>query len=118
VFSDAMVAKGPIQMGPVASTNRPPACPKYTRQFLTQPARRRAPLRPRSSCAMENVRRSVQSPSLRSVSGRTGLYSAFSNPVLERSGLGMANMGSFRAMRADRDNVSLLLVRNLNLGGA
>ena len=43
---------------------------------------------------MENAHRSVQSPSPRCRSARvlTGLYSAFSNPVLARLGYGMANM--------------------------
>jgi hypothetical protein len=44
-----------------------------------------APLRARSSDKLP-------SPSLRSARVLTGLYSAFSNPVLERLGYGMANM--------------------------
>jgi hypothetical protein len=52
------------------------------------------PLRCLQPCAMWSAHSSDKppSPSLRSARVLTGLYSAFSNPVLERLGYGMANM--------------------------
>jgi hypothetical protein len=72
-------------------------------------------------CAMESVPEAISPPSLRSARVLTGLYSAFSNPVLERLGYGMANMRParrggaerFASPRAERDNrfASALMAR-------
>src|SRR5262249_29376410 len=61
---------------------------------LTWAPRRRDPLDRAAPCVMENAHRSDKSPSpsLRSARVLTGLDSAFSNPVPERLGHGMANM--------------------------
>ena len=63
------------------------------------------PLRCLQPCAMWSAHSSVKlpSPSLRSARVLTGLYSAFSNPVLERLGYGMANMRLISRDAAERN---------------
>jgi hypothetical protein len=86
--------RGPAHMGPTASAKSTPACQKHATNFLT------AKIRKGTRCAAYcHARWRAYSAAISSPSPRfarlgvlTSLYSAFSNPVLERLGYGMASM--------------------------